>query len=207
MKKRISSTILAVMFLFTTGTVCWGYGLPYISVGAGIVSTNDSDLHTVDGPVSFEFDTGYAAAVAVGTAFDYFRAELEFSYLEVDFDNGSYSGIKTSVVGDGSIFVLMMNGYFDFFSDSFLTPFVTAGIGGAQIKTSSLTAPNYNYMLESDDDTVFAYQIGAGVDCWVNEKTAVYVKYKYFATADPQFWLGKAEFSSHNIYMGLKFSF
>ncbi len=207
MKKRFSSTILAVMFLFATGTVCWGSGLPYMSIGAGVVSANDSDLHTVNGPVSFEFDAGYAAAMALGQSFDYFGAELEFSYLEVDFDNGSYAGISSPVEGDASVLALMANVYFNFFSGSFLIPFVTAGMGAAQVKTSSLTTPNDNYMLESDDDTVFAYQIGAGVDCWVNEKTAVYVKYRYFATADPQFWLGKAEFSSHNIYMGLKFSF
>jgi len=42
-------------------------------------------------------------------------------------------------------------------------------------------------LIGSEDDTVFAYQIGAGAGYAVNKNITIDLKYRYFATEDPDF--------------------
>ncbi len=70
-------------------------------------------------------------------------------------------------------------------------------------EVSDMNLPGF----ENDDDTVFAYQVGAGVGYAVTEKVSFDVKYRYFATSDPEFDTTKAEYSSHNVYAGIRVTF
>ena len=62
--------------------------------------------------------------------------------------------------------------------------------------------------LVDDDDTVLAYQVGAGLGYAVNATTTIFVDYRYFATEDPEFsYSQEAEIDSHNISLGLRYNF
>ena len=69
----------------------------------------------------------------------------------------------------------------------------------------------YDYYHDSDyyedDDTVFAYQVGAGVAYSINKNMILDLKYRFFATEDPNLYGSKAEFKSHNIYFGFRYTF
>ena len=62
---------------------------------------------------------------------------------------------------------------------------------------------------------VFAYQLAAGVGYVISKQITLDLGYKYFATAKPEFEFSagfgggkvEAEYSSHNIFLGLRYSF
>ncbi len=90
----------------------------------------------------------------------------------------------------------MANVYLDFVNSSPVTPFLTAGIGMAEVT-----------LFDYYDDTVFAYQVGAGLTFAINPHMSIDLKYRYFATEDLDFEGIEAEFASHNVYCGFRFTF
>lgn len=102
----------------------------------------------------------------------------------------------------------MFNRYFDIRSFSTLVPYLTAGVGFANVDMSA-TSLNQNGVATAiaGDDKVFTYQVGIGVAYNVNDIITADLKYRYFSTADPDFSIATAEFSSHNIHVGLRFAF
>jgi opacity protein-like surface antigen len=98
-----------------------------------------------------------------------------------------------------------VNGYYDFTNSSQLTPYISAGIGVAQVEVNDLAV--LGIPVGSEDDTVFAYQLGVGVGYSVTDAITLDMKYRYFATADPDFDGIDGECASHNVYLGLRYNF
>ncbi len=107
----------------------------------------------------------------------------------------------------GIISLVTLNGYYDFVNESAFTRFISAGLGCAKVEVNDFNIPGSGLPSENDDDTVFAYQIGADVAYAVSEKVSLDVKYRYFATSDPDFDGTEVEYSSHNIYAGIRVNF
>ena len=180
---------------------------PYISGNLGLAIPSDSDIENT--VLTLESDSGLAFGVAIGQGFSgNLRLEAELAYQKNDLDKASVSGLGSAVIdGDTSNTALLLNGYYDFKNESAFTPFISAGIGMAKVEVSNIVLPGVGLATSSDDDTVFAYQIGAGLGYAINEKVSLDVKYRYFATSDPEFELTSAEYSSHNIYAGIRVGF
>ena len=62
-------------------------------------------------------------------------------------------------------------------------------------------------LVGNEDDTVFAYQLAAGGSLTINKNLSVDLQYRYFATADPDFDGLEAEYNTHNLIFGLRFTF
>ena len=116
-------------------------------------------LAAVDAEI--EFDTGFNVGGSVGYNFgNNLRAEGEVAYRAADISDITALGISASsvgfiVTGDVEVISFMANAFYDIPTGSDWTPFVGAGLGAAMVSLSLLGA--------DDDDTVLAYQIGAGV--------------------------------------------
>ncbi|MCK5914320.1 MAG: hypothetical protein KAG12_10595 [Desulfuromusa sp.] len=54
---------------------------------------------------------------------------------------------------------------------------------------------------------MFAYQLSAGVGYEITERITLDLKYRYFATEDLGDSDGSFEYSSNNLYSGIRFSF
>jgi opacity protein-like surface antigen len=120
-----------------------------------------------------EFDTGYVISGAFGLAFDSIpiRTEIELSWQKNDLDKIKLDGLgSVSASDDQETSAVMWNVYFDIKTDSDLTPYILAGIGAADV--------------DDDIDTLFAYQVGAGLGYALNENAILDLKYKYFMTED-----------------------
>ena len=208
---RKSVLILASSTLiFFVSTMAYSAEDPYVNLSLGFVMPNDSDVDFDSGDtVTFEFDDGFSFSGSIGGRIEKgIRAEAEFSYLKSDLDKASISGLgSTPVDGDVSSISLLANGYFDFINDGPIAPFISAGIGIASVEVSDITIPGSSYYLEGDDDIVFAYQISAGVGLSLSKQAILDIKYRYFATSDPDFEIASAEFSSNNIYIGIRLLF
>ena len=194
----------------------------YLGGNLGLVLVSDSKLEIekletmidvpVDGELELEFKKGFAFSGVVGYDFGTARLEGEVSYQKNDLDKltVSFSGISGSanISGDVTSLAFLLNGYYDFHNNSDFTPYVSAGIGMANISVNDFGAPSMGISQSADeDDTVFAYQLGAGLGFAVTEVLTIQLKYRYFSVANPEFDGVEVEVDSHNILAGLRVGF
>lgn len=182
----------------------------YISAHGGTAFASDSDLtdSTVPGLViDMEYDAGFAVDGAVGYDFGGLRLEGEVALQKHDLDKAKYRGVSVDLSGEASSLSFLVNGYVDFKNNTPLTPYLTAGLGVASIDVDNLNVVGSGVANTSDDDMVFAYQLGVGVGYGVSESVDLDLRYRYFATTDPEFGSTTSEFGSHNFLLGLKVSF
>ncbi len=171
-------------------------GKPYASMTTGVTFLEDSDLTSPGVRDSVDFESGYNLGAALGYDFGPGRMEVEIAYRDNEANRISSQGTTTEVDGNFSALSFMVNGYYDFRNRSIVTPFVTAGLGYANV-----------HFEEFDDHTGFAYQVGAGVGIALNKQVSLDLGYKYFATADTKFDEVEADYISHSLTAGLRFSF
>jgi opacity protein-like surface antigen len=208
MKKTFSAFVVLLM-LFMLPSISFGAKIgPYISVNLGGAFLTDSDQsRTGYDSETMKFDPGFASSFAGGYNFGMFRIEGELGYqgnnvdnkyddyYYDDYDDDYHRHSSNNDSCDLTAYSLMGNFYLDFVNPSPVTPFLTAGIGMATVNL-------FDY-----DDTVFAYQVGAGLAFAINPRMSVDLKYRYFATEDLDFEGIKAKFASHNVYCGFRFTF
>lgn len=210
MKKNILIIACCTMLL-SISTIAYSAEGPYVSGNLGLAILSDSDVtdSTVPGiTLDIESDTGLALGVAAGYDFgNNIRIEGEIAYQKNDVDKASLLGVDVDLTGDTSSLAFLLNGYYDFANESAFTPFISAGLGVAEVEINDFNVPGSGLPSSNDDDTVFAYQVGAGVGYAVNEKVTIDVKYRYFGTSDPDFETTTAEYSSHNFYAGIRVAF
>ena len=206
--------IIAVS-LFTL-TVGWaahasaGQGL-YVGGNVGVATIPDVDIVDPASPgvsANMSYDSGIALSGAFGYAMENVRFEVEFAWQQNDLDSLELNGWDFPLTGDVDVISGMVNGYFEIPTGGRWKPFVTGGLGMARVEMNDFNAEGSATADWSGDDTVMAWQVGAGVGYAINERTTVEVKYRYFATDDAEFDDGsELEFESHNIYLGLRFTF
>lgn len=208
MKKNLLIISICLLAFFFSSPAHSAEGL-YLSGNIGLVMAVDSDFtdSTLPGiTATAEFDPGWALSAALGYGFGKARVEGEISYQKTDIDKVTM-GISADASGDISSLAFLINGYFDFVNDSAFTPYISAGLGYAQIDLNDFNVAGSGESDYSQDDTVFAYQIGAGIGYAVSEKLTIDLKYRYFATEDPEFDTTEAEAASHNFIAGVRVYF
>ncbi len=168
---------------------------------------NDSILPDVT--VSRKFDSGPAFTAAVGYGVQNFRFEGELGYQKNDFNKQDAFGISRDLNGDLSSLSFLVNAYYDFPNSTRFTPFITAGLGFARVEANNLSIPGSSRASFNGDDTVFAGQVGAGVSYALNENLNIDLKYRYFMAENLEFSRGNTLDgpTSHNIYLGMRYTF
>lgn len=107
---------------------------------------------------------------------------------------------------------LMANAWYDFDLGLPVTPYVGGGLGLAQVKISGDLDSS---RLWEKNDSVFAWQVGAGASMPISDSAKLFVDYRYFAADDAHLKLApgynggsvKADFNSHSLLVGVRFNF
>jgi opacity protein-like surface antigen len=195
--------IAAILALFLPA---YAFAGPYVSVAGGAVFLEDSDLEENGLEAEAEFDTGFVVSGAAGYAFDLgfgsFRTEVEIAYRQNDVDQISAFGLTVSA-GDAEASVIsgMANVALDMVTGTLVEPYVLVGIGAANVTLES------DDLDVDEDDTVFAYQAGAGLGFALTETITLFTGYRFFGTTDPEFEGVEAEYHSHNVEAGVRVEF
>lgn len=212
MKKAIYASICALSLVFTASAYS-AQGM-YVSGGIGFSLVDDLDLTDRAFPsadVQMDFDSGVSYQGAFGYRMDSLRFEGELSYQTNDMDKIESYGRDYDTTGDVTVLAGLANAYYDFATSTAFTPFVTAGLGMAKVEVNDFRIPGTTMPFRSEDDTVFAWQVGAGVSYAVNDMFDIELKYRYFMTDDLEFSdVYDTEVdgpNSHNITLGMRYYF
>ena len=204
--------ILIGCFFVAFPTTCLGATDWYGSMNAGVTFVSDSDITYNEpgfsGTEKLEYDTGYTFGLAFGKKMEQMRLEGEVSYGRNEVDSVDGISIPSGYSIETSLLNFMFNGYYDFKSGSDLTPYITAGAGFSRVEADINLVPIVD---DNYDDTVFAYQLGAGVGYAMSEIMTLDFRYRFLGTADPEFsypgGTAEAEIFSHNLTVGIHMAF
>ncbi len=200
---------------------------PYVSGFMGVSALTNTDVtSTTFGPGAttfddrVEFDPGINIGGAGGFDFGFLRVEGELSYK-----NGEMSKITEQISGtrfanvDGRLgaLAMMFNAFLDLHNATRVTPYVGGGVGFATLHLSetvgtATTSGNRSRLYRSDDDTVFAYQVGAGLEIALTQMFSLDLGYRYFGTAKAKFnnhssTATELKLESHNASVGFRIKF
>ena len=174
----------------------------YISGNGGISWLNN----VKDGAFKYGLDDGFNAAGAIGVKSNCYRYEAELGYQtnNVDKLHGPYG--TSPQHGDISVWSALANGYYDIHTGIGIKPYLTAGVGAARVQFEDIRFPGYRGW--SEHDSVFAYQVGAGVSVPIGNNVALDARYRYFSTAEFTLNDGyQSRVSSNNVSLGLRLGF
>lgn len=204
-KKKIALMSLCAFWIF--GTSFAVAGNMYMNGSLGAVWQVDSDLSQSDGTKGkAEYDTGFGITGALGYDFGQFRVEGEVGYRKNDYDKVGASGQpKVNAGGDVTAWDLMVNGYFDIETKTPFTPYIGGGIGGVFLDSSAVNAGGIT--ISSDNDSVFAYQVIAGVAYTFSKVWMMQLEYRFLGTTDPTFGNTDSEYMSNNLFIGIRYNF
>ena len=194
MKIRI---LLAGLLFVASAASVFAAG-PYVGVAGGVSLIHDSDVSSTGEP-TFEvtYDTGYGINASVGYNFDGARLELEYGYKEADMD--TVAGYSVSG-WDATFMSYMVNGYFDIKTQAAVTPYIGAGIG---LINGEMNDNGYK-----SDDTVFGYQLMAGLGIALDRNVTIDLSYRFQgAGEDLNIWGADQEYMSSSFFAGVRVNF
>jgi len=196
---------------------------PYVSGFLGTSFARDVTISGYDffNSASFDdqvsFDPGIYTGGTAGYDFGIVRLEGELSYRHAGIDKITESSGNRfrNIEGNLGVFASMVNVFINVPNDSRVTPYFGGGIGAATIYMSKTTGFNssgtYGIIYDESNDTVFAAQVGGGMDIALTNRFSLDLGYRYFITdtarLEGDFITSNLKFESHNGMVGFKFKF
>ena len=185
----------------------------YIGAGAGVNFLQDNDAKIGATTNRIEADPGLLLDGSVGFGFEnQFRPEFEIAYRRNTVDKVSGAGAGTPTGNFDSV-AFMGNLFYDFQTQSGVTPYLGAGIGGVFIGANN-AGRVFGGNLFNNQPFEFAYQGIAGLSYELSERWDLTADYRYFATVDPEyktavggFKTNEAEYRNHTFLLGLRYVF
>lgn len=204
MPRRPTFLITLGLFLTLTSNIyAEGSGI-YVGGIAGASLRSDSLLSSPSlGSQVMEFQVGYTFGGFVGYDFgNNFRLEGELSYQENRIRTGGGEDPQAATSR------MMFNGFYDMPSKTRLKLYFGGGLGvaTAQLETISLG------QAIDENETVFAYQVEAGVSWNYNPKTNFSLGYRFFDAANPEFVLStgqraRMQLETHELILKMRYLF
>ena len=200
-------SLVTVALLATLAVPVVGSAAPvrpggYFSGFIGANATQDTNVSTTTfGPGGgtindrVESDPGIYIGGTGGYDFGYVRLEGELSYrhAEMNVVNDKTNNVRyVNVDGRIGALAMMFNTFVNLRNDTPVTPYFGGGAGFAALHLSDTNGINSNTgvqtgLYQSDDDTVFAYQAGAGLEIALSRRISLDLGYRYFGTSTAKF--------------------
>lgn len=203
MKKIIVTAF--VIGIMAPSTVHAGYMYATVNAGLGKLTDSTFAFPAPEFPIDVDFNAGMLLNGGVGYNFGNIRAEGVIQYQKNQVNTLTIPGHWADGGGHVTNASFMLNGYYDISPHSKINPFITVGIGVDRVKVEDLSI--WSISMGSSDDTVFAWQVGAGLAFAISDKISLDATYRYFGTSTPDFDGVPAEIGSNNISLGVRYNF
>ena len=210
--KKMKKIVFGLLgFFLVLPAVCLGATDWYDTLNTGVTYVSNLDVKYNELGFSdsqkCEYGAGYSVGFAFGNIIEPIRFEGEVSCGHNEFERVDRGSILSGYSLETSQQNFMFNGYFDFNSDSSFTTYLTVGAGFSRVEGDINLVP----MSDEFYDTVFTYQIGAGVGYVINEIMTMDFRYRFLSAADPEFGYPgetvEAKIFSHNLTIGVHMAF
>ena len=188
----------------------------YMGLKGGVDAGPTAEAAGQGASVDLDTEAGFAALWTLGYAFQNFRIESEVAWRRNDLDTATLGGgarfgstgtSTAPAVGRLRNFSYMLNGLYTFGGDGMaFTPFVLGGIGFSQVEAELVRIGSQDYDFD-DDDTAFAYQVGAGVEYPIYDDLFLEVAYRFFGTPTVTFDDVDVQNTHHTGIVGLTLAF
>jgi len=174
----------------------------YVSASVGEAAMNNVNFSNYNG--FGRYNSGITMLGAVGYGFkNNCRLEGEVGYQANDNNNDYYGASFNN--RNISVLFFLANGYYDIPVFGGAQPYITAGIGVANVNANGIIAQGGLPNIPSVNETAFAYQLGVGITIPINNNIKLDARYRYFATnviVDSLF--DNTRLSSNSVLLGLK---
>lgn len=194
---------LTLFLSLTTQAFAEGNAI-YIGGSAGLTLRSDTQLSSPTlGTQVMEFTPGYTFGGYVGYDFgNNLRLEWEFSYHENRIRTGG--GKDPQAVTSA----MMFNGYYDIPVQEPWNLYLGGGLG---VATAQLETISLGQAIDANE-SLFAYQVEAGVSWTYNPKMTFNLGYRFFDAADPEFVLPAGQrvqmnLSNHEFILKVRYLF
>ncbi len=189
----------------------------YVGLSGGLNFLSDADVGGAN-TGNVDFDMGGVGTASLGylppstmQPFSNMRIEAEFGYHYNSIDTVQLGAAASATSkGYAKMISYMGNAYYDFHNTSRMTPYIGAGAGVSQVTISKSSGLN----LTGDNDTVFSYQLLAGIAYKpvTLPNTEWSLGYRYFTATDPKFQvaggtLSVDDLTAHSAEIGARFRF
>ena len=208
--------VFSLVGLFCTAAGAEVHDGLYAGLYAGMPILEDATAEDALGSYNLETDPGSLYAFTLGydlpsgSPVGDGRIELEYAWRSNDYSEATIS--DTAVDADGSVEAssLLINSFAAFRNRTPVTPYLGVGIGAAQVTIDKLVVDGVPVM--EDDDLVFAWQAGVGLDIDLTRWLRLDVGYRYFATGNSKFNdidgnEVKLEYTAHTALVGVVVKF
>ncbi len=169
---------------------------------------------TVPVDISIDTDTGFGINGAVGYRFDNIRAEFEIGYNNNSVDSITVNDVDTSVDGDIDNWKFLLNGYYDFPTNSRFSPYLGGGIGVAILSANDLSAtiPNFGEVDIDDSGASFIFQFKAGAGYDITETLNAFLGYRLMGIPGQSFEVLDTDIDAdtlfiHSLQLGVRYEF
>lgn len=182
----------------------------YLGGGVGWNHLEETDFSSAGVSNDVDFNEGVVGNLSVGYAWmNGLRSELEASVRSNNVDSISGTGASGSE-GDFRSYNAMWNVLYDFKNSSRWTPYIGAGIGASWQDADNIATTFAPGTSIDETDVQFAYQGIAGVDYWMNNRTAWGLRYNYVASNDGEFKTSAGadvdgEYQNHAVMVTLRY--
>ncbi len=194
---------LGLFLTFTSNVYAEGSGI-YIGGIAGTSLRSDSLLSSPSlGTQTMEFHPGYTFGGFVGYDFgNNFRMEGELSYRENEIRTGGGKDPQAATS------TMMFNGFYDVPSKTRLKLYFGGGLG---VATAQLETISLGQAIDTNE-TLFAYQLEAGIGWNYNPKVTFSLGYRFFDAANPEFVLPagqrvRMQLETHELILKMRYLF
>ncbi len=201
----------------------------YVGVegGAMIVEDINFDIGATTSAGTVDHNYGYDVGGVIGYDLGAFRIEADVSYRRASVDGyrstlttpyfnsanavaNAPSGSYNNAGGSSSALSFMVNGLLDFGDDDGVQGFVGGGAGVSRVKADYALTTRGAFL--DDSDTVFAWQVVAGLRQPITDNIDVTLKYRFFNADNVKLVdvTGRqfdGRFRSHSILGGVTFNF
>ena len=218
MKNTLLAVAAATTLVFTATYANADANSWYLGVFGGVNWMDGDDSTFIIHDSDIEFETGYAVGGALGYKFENnIRTEVEFAYRDnkaEKFEYDDFPGSSLDLDGRIRISSIMANAWYDFDITQKLKGHVGGGMGVASVNAKELGTKKVfgGLSIIDGDDTVFAYQGGAGLSYPVGKSVDMTLDYRVFGTREAQLSkrngiAGSISPFNHTILAGIRVSF
>lgn len=193
--------VFAVMAMMFVVSAAFAEIKPYAALRAGIsylhTQADISKVTTSNNTFLHDSNGVFLGAAAIGAKYNFLRAELEYSYRGTATQKYHVATVKSDFQS------YMFNLYYDFDTETKVSPFVMAGAGLSTVYIDdTATAVEYR-------DELFTYNVGLGLTYALNEKINLDLGYKFVRTNDASVSNGSVDVAtfSNDLYFGARYTF